>query len=166
VHRPARLRAAALAAVGLVVVLAGPARPIPALTVTDEAGRRRWLVPVEEGSSVILEYVNSIWGAPTWERFVVRSGRLALVEVASTAEAVLEYHRLPAPYRRQHGRLAAPVTGVALDAFTLRVGERGRPLLHVDGRTLPLYDAGVGTGLRVEVQRLPRLQLWLAGGRR
>lgn len=115
---------------------------------------------------MVLEYVNSIWGAPTWERFVLRSGRLALVEVTSTAEAVLEYHRLPAPYRREDGRLAASVTSVTLDAFTLRVGEHGRPVLHVDGRTLPLYDAGVGTGLRVAVRRLPRLQLWLAGGRR
>ncbi|MDQ7828164.1 MAG: hypothetical protein QN122_08040 [Armatimonadota bacterium] len=149
----------------MAVALAGLARPVPVLTVTDEAGGRRWLVPVEEGSPVVLEYVNSIWGAPTWERFVVRSGRLALVEVASTAEAVLEYHRLPAPYRREDGRLAAPVTGVTLDALTLRVGERGRPVLHVDGASLPLFDAGVGTGLRVEVRRLPRLRLWLAEGR-
>ncbi len=133
------------------------------LVVADEDGAALWRRPATEGSVVVLRYTNSLYLAPVQERFEVRGGRLQLIQVASTSEAVLEYNRHPGPYRRSGAWLIASVSGVTLDVLALRVGERGRPTLEVDGATLPLYQAGSGTGLRISVRREARLLSWSAG---
>jgi len=147
--------------VAAVMLTAGLVGPSDALTVSDEQGRVRWQVPVAEGTSVVLQYTNSIYLAPTWERFVVRGGRLHLVDVSSTREAVLEYHRLAPPYRVEEGRLVAPVSGTVLEGYAVRIGPLGRPTLQVGSRTLPLYTAGVGAALHIAIRRAPRLAAWL-----
>lgn len=143
------------------MLAAGLAWPSQVLVVSDGDGRVRWLVPVSEGTAVVLRYTNSIYLAPTWERFLVRGGSLHLVDVSSTREAVLEYHRLAPPYRAEGERLVAAVSGVALDGYALRVGPRGRPTLQVGSRVLPLYRAGVGASLHIAIRRAPRLAAWL-----
>jgi hypothetical protein len=153
-----------LVLIGAAQVVAGLAWPSGALVVSDDAGRLLWRLAAAEGSEVVLQYTNSLYLAPTWERFRVQGGRLHLVEVISAREAVLEYGRFPPPYRRQGSRFVASVSGVVLDLLPLRVGERGRPVLHVGRRTIPLYEAGVGTGLRITIRRTPRLVLWVGGG--
>lgn len=155
------MRAVALIGAGLVA--AGLAWPSGILVVWDETGAVRWRVLVAEGTPVVLQYTNSIYLAPTWERFVVRGGRLYLLDVSSTREAVLEYNRLAPPYRREGPRVTAPVSGLVLDLLPLRIGERGRPVLQVGRTVLPLYEAGVGAGLRVAIRREPRLLRWLGG---
>ena len=155
------MRAVALIGTGLVV--AGLAWPSGILVVSDETGAVRWRVLVAEGTPVILQYTNSIYLAPTWERFVVRGGRLYLLDVSSTREAVLEYHRFAGPYHREGPRVTAPVSGLVLDLLPLRIGERGRPVLQVGRTVLPLYEAGVGAGLRVAIRREPRLLRWRGG---
>ena len=155
------MRVVALIGTGLVV--AGLAWPSGILVVSDETGAVRWRVLVAEGTPVVLQYTNSIYLAPTWERFVVRGGRLYLLDVSSTREAVLEYYRFAGPYRREGPRVTAPVSGLVLDLLPLRIGERGRPLLQVGRTVLPLYEAGVGAGLRVAIRREPRLLRWLGG---
>lgn len=152
-----------LALIGAVVVAAGLAWPSTALTVADESGTVLWRVDVAEGTPVVLRYTNSIFVAPVWERFEVRGGRLHLREVASTSEGALEYNRHEPPYRREGTRLIASVQGLALDALPLRVGERGRPTLEVGGVAIPLYEAGVGTGLRIAVHTRARVLAWAAG---
>jgi len=151
---------------GGAVVTAGLLWPAAALVVADEGGAALWRQPVVEGSVVVLRYTNSVYLAPVWERFDVRRGRLHLVEVGSTSEAVLEYNRHPGPYRRSGAWLIAPVSGITLDVLALRVGERGRPTLEVDGATLPLHRAGVGVGLRTSVQTAPRILTWTTGAPR
>jgi len=143
--------------VGAALLAAGLAWPGWALLVADEAGIVRWRVPVSEGTPVVLQYTNSLYLAPTWEQFVIRNGRLEMVSMSSTREAVLEYNRLAPPYRREGPRVTAPVSGISLTVLPLRVGERGRPVLTVDGATVPLYQAGVGAGLRISVRRESRL---------
>ncbi|MDR7427606.1 MAG: hypothetical protein QN175_12785 [Armatimonadota bacterium] len=137
------------------------ARPFQVLVVSDEEGRVRWQVPATEGTAVVLQYTHSIYLAPTWERFVVRGGRLHLVDVSSTREAVLEYHRLAPPYRAEGGRLVAAISGVTLDGYVLRVGPRGHPTLQVGSRVLPLHAVGVGAAVRIVVRPAPRLGAWL-----
>jgi len=153
------MRFAGLLGVGL--LFAGLAWPSAAVVVTDEHGAVRWRAPVGDGTSVVLQYTHSLYLAPTWEQFVVRGGRLHLREISSTREAVLEYNRLAPPYRWDGPVVAATVPGIVLDTLALRVGERGRPVLHVGGTVLPLYQAGVGTGLRVAVRQAPRVLTWL-----
>ncbi len=152
-----------LALIGAAAVAVGLVWPSAALAVADESGTVLWRVDVAEGTPVVLRYTNSLFLAPVWERFEVRGGRLHLLEVASTSEAVLEYNRHEPPYRRDGTRLIASVRGVALDVLPLRVGERGRPTLEVGGVTIPLYEAGAGQGLRISVQHRPRVLAWAAG---
>lgn len=152
-----------LALIGAGLVAAGLAWPSGMLVVSDEAGAALWRVPVSDGSEVVLHYTNSVYLAPTWERFTVRGGRLHLKEVSSTREAVLEYHRLAPPYRRDGDRLTAPASDVVLEVLPLRVGERGHPVLQVGQTEVPLYRAGTGTGLRVTIRREARLLRWLIG---
>lgn len=156
------MRAALLGAGILAAVLAWPS---PVLVVADDAGAVHWRVPVTEGSPVILQYTNSIYLAPTWERFAVRGGRLALVSITSTREAVLEYNRLGPPFVREGGRVTAPVSGVVLDVLPLRVGDRGHPVLQVGRISIPLAAGGPGTRWHVSIRRAPRLQIWWEGGR-
>lgn len=151
-----------LALIGAGLVVAGLAWPSGMLVVADEAGAVRWRVPVSDGSEVVLHYTNSIYLAPTWERFTVRGGRLHLKEVSSTREAVLEYHRLAPPYQRDGSTVKARTSGVVLEVLPLRVGERGHPVLQVGRIEVPLYLAGVGAGLRVTIRREARLQRWLS----
>jgi hypothetical protein len=153
-----------LALIGMVAIAAGLGFlwPSAALVVADDSGSTLWRLPVAEGSVVVLRYTNSLYLAPVRERFDVRGRQLHLIEVGSTSEAVLEYNRHPGPYRQSGAWLIAPVSGVTLNVLPLRVGERGRPTLEVDGVTLPLYRAGVGTGLRTSVQRAPRVLSWMA----
>jgi len=151
------------ALIGAGALTAGLLWPSTALVVADEFGAALWRRPAAEGSVVVLRYTNSIYLAPVYERFEVRAGGLRLIEVGSTSEAVLEYNRHPGPYRRSGAWLIAPISGVTLDVLALRVGERGQPTLEVDGATLPLYQAGTGTGLRISVRRGARLLSWSAG---
>lgn len=151
-----------LALIGAGVVAAGLLWPSATLVVADADGAVRWRLPVHEGSLVVLQYTNSLYLAPVWERFTVRASRLQLTDVSSTSEAVLEYNRHPGPYRRAGPVVTAAVAGTALDLLPLRVGDRGRPTLLVDGVTLPLYQTGVGAGLRISVQQGSRLLQWAA----
>ncbi len=150
-----------IAVIGAGIVAAGLVWPSGMIVVTDATGAARWRAPTAEGATVTLQYTNSIYLAPTWERFIVRQSRLQLLDVSSASEAVLEYNRLAPPYRVEGGRVVASVSGVVLDEFTLRIGARGRPTLQVGARTLPLYEAGEGEELHIAVRRAPRFLVWL-----
>lgn len=141
---------------------AGPAgigaalAPVPVLEVArEDSGRLLWRLPVRNGSRVRLHYVNSLYHAPTTEEFVVREGALRLVEVTTTAEAVMEYLRIDPPYRMVHGRLAAATSGPTVPALVTRIGQTGRQWLEVGDRLLPLYRVGVGEAVRIRVVRRP-----------
>lgn len=131
-------------------------RTVWVLNVTDESGKSVWSADVDDGDEVVLEYTNSIYGAPTWEHLIVRGGAFHLNKVSSTREAVLEYHRLAPPYRVENGRLTKKVSAPALQALKLRVGETGRPVLHVGSQIFPLYTAGVGASLTAMLDRAKR----------
>ncbi|MDR7543694.1 MAG: hypothetical protein QN120_05535 [Armatimonadota bacterium] len=140
--------------------------PIGVLDVChDPSGRLLWRVPVDEGSTVDLAYTNSIFNAPTVERFVVAGGWLHLVEVLSTSEAVFEYLRLDPPYERRGALLAARTTGPTLEGFTTRIGQAGQQRLVVDGEELLLYRIGVGEAVRIVVRRIPLAARWLRRSR-
>jgi hypothetical protein len=147
--------------VSLAAALAGAAltagMPEPAVEVVHErTGRVLWRIPVHDGSRVALHYVNSLVHAPTSEQFVVDGRMLRLVEVTTTAEAVMEYLRLDPPYQVRGGWLVAPTSGPVLPVLVTRIGQTGRQWLDVDGRSLPLYEVGVGEAVRIQVVRRPR----------
>lgn len=151
---PVAVRAAAAAL--LAAALAAGLTPVSVLEVVHEdSGRLLWRTTVRPGSRVSLHYVNSLYHAPTAEQFVVDGQTLRLVEVATTAEAVMEYLRLDPPYRTRGGWLAADTSGPTLAALVTRIGDTGRQWLEVGGRTVPLHRVGVGEAVRIRVVRRP-----------
>ena len=147
------MRAAVLVLALLAGLLTAPALGSSyVLTVTGDDGRRWWSLPVAPGDAVVLAYTNSIYLAPTEERFILRPEGFVLTDVASTSEAVLAYNGLAAPYSRRGAFYSAPVSA-RMPALVLRIGHTGRQRLLVDGRVLPLFAAGEGARLRVAVER-------------
>lgn len=131
--------------------------PVTVLQVThDGTGRLLWRVPVGGGSRIDLNYTNSLFNAPTTDRFVIEGGALRLVEINSTKEAVLEHAGLAGPYETRAGRFAARRPGPTLTELTIRIGQTGQQRLVVAGREIPLYRIGVGEAVRVSVSRIPR----------
>ena len=122
------------------------------LTITAEDGRVLWRLPVRPLMSVVLTYTNSIYGAATEERFTAGSRGLELNSVASTSESVLAYNALPAPYAKEGAYLVAETKRI-IPALVVRIGQTGRQQLIVGDAVLPLYTAGTGAQVRIEVLR-------------
>ncbi|HEY3247937.1 MAG TPA: hypothetical protein VGK88_06585 [bacterium] len=120
-----------------------------------------WRVPVGVGTPVVLVYTNSIYRAPTEERLLVTATGFELVEVRSTSEAVLHYNALSPPYARQGGYIAARTRIALPPVLPMRIGQTGRQRLIVAGRLVPLFAAGVGTRVTVELAHMPLLATWL-----
>ncbi|MDR7548532.1 MAG: hypothetical protein QN131_01165, partial [Armatimonadota bacterium] len=72
--------AVALAAAAAILLL-----PVSVVEITHAGtGRLLWRVPVSEGDRVDLDYVNSLFDAPTTERFIITGGLLRRVVISST----------------------------------------------------------------------------------
>jgi hypothetical protein len=126
--------------------------------VTDAAGGALlWQVTLAGGAEVRLDYINSLFNAPTTERFVVAGGLLRLTEISSTSQAVLEHLVLEPPYEERDGRFISRRQGPMFEDLTIRIGQTGQQRLVVGRRELPLYQLGVGEAVRVSVTRMPRL---------
>lgn len=126
-----------------------------------ETGRLLWRVAVRDGSLVDLSYTNSIFNAPTTERFAVEGRSLRLTEVLTTSEAVFEYLRVDPPYEQRVGLLVARIRGPAIEALTTRIGQTGQQRLTVDGVEFPLFRIGVGEAARLTLRQVPRAALWV-----
>jgi len=153
VSRRVKIWAAVVAGAAAAALLSAPIR---VLEITHEStGRLLWRVPVRSGATVDLHYTNSIYNAPTSERFTVHGESLRLVEVSSTKEAVLEYMRLESSYERREGWYVARVGGPTLATFTTRIGQTGQQRLVVQGLEIPLYRIGTGEAATVTITRTP-----------
>lgn len=122
------------------------------LTITGEDGQALWSLPVRPGASAVLAYTNSIYGAPVEEHLVITRGGFTLTKVRSPSQAVLAYNGLEAPYAREDGAYAVRVTA-HWPALVLRIGQTGRQRLIVAGAEVPLYAAGEGARLHLQVTR-------------
>lgn len=136
--------------------------PVTVLEVTARAsGRLLWRVPVEDGATVDLEYTNSIFNAPTTERFEISDRSFLLVEVSSTQEAVLQYLALDPPYQSRNGRLVSKRQGPTVGELTVRIGQTGQQRLTAGGREIPLYRVGTGEAVRLAISRMRRVHVLL-----
>lgn len=116
----------------------------------------RWHLPVRPGTQIALAYVNSLYNAPTEDRFIVTTTGFELTEVRSTSDAVLDSNGLPAPYGRDGlyfvSRIRRPIP-----FFTIRIGPVGRQRLVVGNSDVPLYTVGTGNAVTVVLRREPLL---------
>lgn len=118
------------------------------LVVKSESGQILWTLPAPRGSRVILEYVNSLYLAPTQEHFVVTRRGFALEEVWSTSDGVLAHNSLPTPYMRRGAFFVSSVAAFVPSIVT-RIGPTGQQTLRVGNQEVPLFMAG--TGARVTI---------------
>ena len=149
-----------------VAVAAGAALlliPVGVLDITHEGtGRLLWRLTVGSGSRIDLNYTNSLFDAPTTERFIVTNGLLRLTEISSTKQAVLEYLVLEPPYEQRDGRFVSKRRGPSFAELVIRIGQTGQQYLVVDGREVPLYRVGTGEAVRLRMSRMPRAQALLS----
>jgi hypothetical protein len=132
--------------------------PVPELRVArPESGEIVWRIPVANGAQIDLNYVNSLYDAPTTERFVITGGQLRLIEINSTKRAVLEYLALEPPYEERGDRVVSKRRGPLFNELTLRIGQTGQQRLVAGGRELPLFEVGTGEAVVVRVSRGPRV---------
>ncbi|MDR7522605.1 MAG: hypothetical protein QN168_09100 [Armatimonadota bacterium] len=149
--------AAALAAAAAILLL-----PVSVVEVAHAGtGRLLWRVPVSDGDTVDLNYTNSLFNAPTTERFVVTGGLLRLVEISSTQQAVLEYLILEPPYQRRGSRVVSERRGPSFKELTIRIGQTGQQRLVFGTLEVPLYRVGTGEAVRVRMARMPRARVYL-----
>lgn len=152
---PFVIAAAVVALAALATVLLAS---VPVLRVTHaETGELLWEMVVRNGAHVDLDYTNSIFNAPTTERFVVMGGLLRLTEISTTKQAVLEYLVLEPPYEKRGDRLVSRRRGPMFQELTIRIGQTGQQRLVVGGRELPLYQVGTGGSVRVRLIQTPRI---------
>lgn len=132
--------------------------PSTVLDITHgDTGRLLWRVPVRERLRVDLDYTNSLFYAPTTDRFVVEDMRLRLVEISSTREAVLLHAGLSGPFEKRADRFVAKRPGPVLAELTIRIGQTGKQRLVVGGRRIPIWRVGVGEAVRLQLSRVPRV---------
>lgn len=141
-----------LAAVGTVLMWTAAAAGPYDLVVSTEGEEVIERVRLAPRSTIILEYTNSLYMAPTEEHFIVRRGGFALREVWSTSDAVLASHSLPAPYARRGAFFVSSVEAFVPRIVT-RIGPVGQQTLRVGDREVPLFRAGTGAQVIVALRR-------------
>lgn len=146
-----RLRAVLLAAVGLVLFWTVTAASHAQIVVVSERGETLWTLPASRGSRVILEYVNSLYLAPTQEHFTVTRRGFALEEVWSTSDGVLASSSLPAPYARRGAFFVSSVAAFVPSIVT-RIGPTGQQTLRVGHQVVPLFMAGTGARVTISLR--------------
>jgi hypothetical protein len=128
-----------------------------------ETGEVLWDLVVQDGTQVDLDYTNSLFDAPTTERFVVTGGLLRLTEISTTKQAVLEYLVLEPPYETRGDRLVSKRRGPMFQDLAIRIGQAGQQRLVVGHRELPLYQVGTGESVRVRIVQRPRIVALIRG---
>jgi hypothetical protein len=134
-------------AVAAAVAVAGPWRGHggAAVVVADERGREVASVALPPSGRFALQYRHSVYRAEVTETFAATGAGFRLVAVASPSEAVLDYYELEGRRRTDGGwRRLEPDATPRLDALPLLATEVGRRTLVVEGRQLPLFEAGGG----------------------
>jgi len=151
------------AAVALAAAAAVLLTPSTALEVRhQETGRLLWRVPIASGERVDLNYTNSLFDAPTTERYVIDGSHLHLEMISSTKEAVLEYLSLDPPFEQHGDRFVARLSGPRFAELTIRIGQTGRQRLDIEGLDVPLYQVGTGDAVRLQIARPRRAEILLA----
>jgi hypothetical protein len=148
VNRPG---AVLLAAVGIVFLWTVTAASDLHLVIKSEREETLWSLRAPLGSRVILEYVNSLYLAPTQEHFTVTRRGFALEEVWSTSDAVLAHSSLPAPYRR-HGAFFVSSVAAFVPSIVTRIGPTGQQTLRVGNQEVPLFMAGTGARVTISLR--------------
>lgn len=148
----------AAAAVALAAAAAFLLISVPVLRVTRaESGEELWRVVVWNGAQIDLNYTNSLFDAPTTERFVVTGGLLRLVEISTTKQAVLEYLVLEPPYETRGDRVVSKRRGPMFGELIIRIGQTGQQRMVAGGQELPLFRVGTGEAVRARIVQTPRV---------
>lgn len=134
-------------------LLASTGRAELAVRLVDEgSGRELARVAVEDGATLRLSYVHSIYVQPAAEEFAVRSDGFELVGIASPSQAVLEYYARAEPIERVGDGYLIRVAGERHARLRVRASVLGRRTAHVGGRAFVLHEvAGDGAPVALEV---------------
>jgi hypothetical protein len=147
--RPARLVAAlAVVATVLAAVVAAQSGPVLVVERVDN-GQAVVTAPVENGSTVGLEYTHSVEKSRVYDGYTVRDGQLVMTRMEFESYG----WGLPADANvtNENGTLVYDPPGV-YETITVQPGSIADHRLHVDNRTYDLYARSDGRAVRISVQ--------------
>ena len=87
-----------------------------------------------------LSFTNSIYLAPTVEKFHVTGSEIRLDEIQTRSWGVVEYYGLPGVLKEENGELSLQKIGFHQPRLRLRIGFIGKQKLVWNGKTYPLYE--------------------------
>ena len=140
-------------AVLVALLLMGTVATVPAgrvLVVEDaETGEQYLTVPVEDGTTVALEYMHSVEKTRVYDEYTVRGDHLEMTRMEFESYG----WGLPADANvtNENGTLVYDPPG-AYETITVQPGSIAGHQLHVDGRTFDLYARSDGQAVRISVQ--------------
>jgi hypothetical protein len=148
---------AGLAVIAVAAALLFAANPGPVLVVERVDGGETVLTePVENGSTVGLEYTHSVEKSRVYDGYTVRGDRLVMTRMEFESYG----WGLPAGANvtEENGTLVFDPPGV-YESITVQPGAIAGHRLHVGGHTYDLYERSGGRAVRLSVQRRSPLDL-------
>jgi len=146
----------ALAAVATLVVAAQPGQVLVVERVDD--GEVLIDAPVENGSTVGLEYTHSVEKSRVYDGYTVSDGRLVMTRMEFESYG----WGLPADANvtEVNGTLVYDPPGV-YETITVQPGSVAGHRLHVGNRTYDLYERSDGRAVRISVRQRSPLEIIL-----
>lgn len=156
-----RLSLAGLA-LALIVVLAGVASAVPGqrvLVVEDaDTGERLLTTPVEEGTTVAIEYTHSVEKSRVYEAYEIRGGEPEFEITRSEFHSYGWGYPSNADIRNENGTLAYDPPG-RYEQIPVVPGRTANHRLHVGDRTYDLVAlAGGENAVTIDVRRRSMLE--------
>ncbi|MCX5908090.1 MAG: DUF1850 domain-containing protein [Deltaproteobacteria bacterium] len=159
---PRRLRFGLLLAAALLLFIPWPGF-FYALRITHEqAGQELFNLPYIPTHSFDLSFINSIYLAPTVEKFELNGLSISLREITTTSWGVIEYYNPQGTIREEKGTIRVRDINFRTPKLNLMIGYIGKQKIIWDGRNYLLYAATEpGAVLILEPVRIsPAQYLW------
>lgn len=142
-----------------------------ALRITHgQSGQELLLLPFIQRHPFDLQFINSIYSAPTREKFEVDDSAIRLCEIVTSHWGVVEYYNSPGVLREENGQIHIRDIQLRRPQLRLAIGFVGKQELLWEGKSYPLYQwVQPGEVLVLEAVSLSPaeyLYQWIWGGRR
>jgi hypothetical protein len=128
----------------------------------EQTGRELCALPFIGTHSFSLSFTNSIYLAPTQEKFEASRSGIALREIQTTSWGVVEYYSIKGTVREEEGTIRIQDIHFHTPKLKIMIGYIGKQKLIWDGQTYDLFAlTEPGAALTLEPVNLSAVQyLW------
>jgi hypothetical protein len=105
----------------------------------EQTGRELFALPFIHTHSFDLSFINSIYLAPTVEKFETSRSAISLREIQTTSWGVVEYYSIKGNIREEKGTIRIQDIHFHTPRLKIMIGYIGKQKLIWEGRTYDLY---------------------------